>query len=252
MELFSYFNNLSEEMLPCAVQAAQTAIERLCPDARNVLLIPERHTRNTFYLSNVATLVRILRQSGLEVRIGSLADDLTETQVVQGLRRAAGTRFENQFAHVGARQTFASAYHIKVAVRDRQSFWLSSGNWQSSNQPDIDFLDVDADRMHQVIENLVANAIQHSPRDATVRVAAGLFSTGQTGTMRFVVEDEGPGIPEAHLARLFEPFFTRREGGTGLGLSIVQRIVEAHGGRVSIENRSPGAAFAVTLPLREA
>jgi PAS domain S-box-containing protein len=118
--------------------------------------------------------------------------------------------------------------------------------------PDLPSLDVDADRMHQVLENLVANAIQHSPRDATVRVAAGLFSTGQTGAMRFVVEDEGPGIPEAQLTRLFEPFFTRREGGTGLGLSIVQRIVEAHGGRVSIENRSPGAAFAVILPLREA
>lgn len=110
-------------------------------------------------------------------------------------------------------------------------------------------LDVDADRMHQVIENLVANAIQHSPRDATVRVAAGVVSTGQTSKMRFLVEDEGPGIPEAHVARLFEPFFSRREGGTGLGLSIVQRIVEAHGGRVSIENRPAGAAFAVTLPL---
>ncbi len=72
------FNNLSEEMLPCAVQAAQSAIERLCPDARNLLLVPERHTRNQFYLTNVARLVRILRQTGLEVRIGSLADDLHE------------------------------------------------------------------------------------------------------------------------------------------------------------------------------
>ncbi|MGH6624835.1 MAG: glutamate--cysteine ligase [Burkholderiaceae bacterium] len=77
------FNNLSDEMLPCAVQAAQSAIERLCPEARNVLLIPERHTRNTYYLSNVARLVRILRQSGLEVRIGSLADDLSEATSIE-------------------------------------------------------------------------------------------------------------------------------------------------------------------------
>ena len=62
-------------MLPAAVQAAQTAIDRICPDARNLLLIPERHTRNQFYLTNVARLVRILRQTGLEVRLGSLADD---------------------------------------------------------------------------------------------------------------------------------------------------------------------------------
>jgi len=71
------FNNLSEEMLPSAVQAAQAAIEHLCPDARNLLLIPERHTRNVYYLTNVARLARILRASGLEVRIGSLSAEVT-------------------------------------------------------------------------------------------------------------------------------------------------------------------------------
>jgi len=72
------FNNLSDAMLPSAVQAAQSAIEHLCPDARNLVLVPERHTRNQFYLANVARLVRILRQTGLEVRVGSLAEDVTE------------------------------------------------------------------------------------------------------------------------------------------------------------------------------
>jgi glutamate--cysteine ligase len=71
------FNNLSEEMLPSAVQAAQAAIEHLCPDARNLLLIPERHTRNLYYLANVARLARILRATGLEVRIGTLAAEVT-------------------------------------------------------------------------------------------------------------------------------------------------------------------------------
>ena len=74
------------------------------------------------------------------------ADDLTEAKVNTGLRRLAGERFQNAFARVGSGKTFASAYHIKVAVRDRKAFWLSSGNWQSSNQPDIDFLAQDADR----------------------------------------------------------------------------------------------------------
>ena len=73
------------------------------------------------------------------------ADDLTEEKVNTGLRRLAGARFETAFAQVGSGRTFASAYHIKVAVRDKRAFWLSSGNWQSSNQPDIDFLDQDAD-----------------------------------------------------------------------------------------------------------
>ena len=72
------FNNLSEDMLPSAVQAAQSAIERLCPDARNLVLVPERHTRNLYYLANVARLQRILRQTGLEVRIGSLSEEVRE------------------------------------------------------------------------------------------------------------------------------------------------------------------------------
>jgi glutamate--cysteine ligase len=72
------FNNLSEEMLPCAVQAAQSAIDHLCPEARRLVLVPERHTRNLFYLANVARLQRILRQTGLEVRLGSLSDDIRE------------------------------------------------------------------------------------------------------------------------------------------------------------------------------
>lgn len=72
------FNNLSEDMLPSAVQAAQSAIERLCPDARNLVLVPERHTRNLYYLANVARLQRILRQTGLEVRLGSLSEEIRE------------------------------------------------------------------------------------------------------------------------------------------------------------------------------
>ncbi len=76
------FNNLSDDMLPLAVQAAQTAVERFCCDARNLLLIPERHTRNTFYLQNVARLVTILRQTGLNVRLGSLSPEVTEPTTI--------------------------------------------------------------------------------------------------------------------------------------------------------------------------
>lgn len=72
------FNNLSPEMLPLAVQAAMAAIEKICPEARNLLLIPERHTRNTFYLQNVARLASILRQTGLNVRLGSLSEEITK------------------------------------------------------------------------------------------------------------------------------------------------------------------------------
>ncbi len=72
------FNNLNPDFLPLCVLAAQSAIEKICPDARGVLLIPENHTRNMFYLQNVAKLVTILRSAGVNVRIGTLLPEITE------------------------------------------------------------------------------------------------------------------------------------------------------------------------------
>ena len=72
------WTNLTPEMLPLAVQAAMAAIEKICPEARNLLVVPENHTRNTFYLSNVVQLKRIFHQTGLNVRFGSLDPDLKE------------------------------------------------------------------------------------------------------------------------------------------------------------------------------
>ena len=66
------WNNLTQQMLPLAVQAAQAAIEKICPEARNLLVIPENHSRNTFYLANIAQLVRIFHMAGLNVRVGSI------------------------------------------------------------------------------------------------------------------------------------------------------------------------------------
>ena len=71
------WNNLTEDMLPLAVQAAMAAIEKICPEAKNLLLIPEKHTRNTFYLTNVQRLMQIFTQAGLNVRLGTLDDTIT-------------------------------------------------------------------------------------------------------------------------------------------------------------------------------
>ncbi len=72
------WNNLTPEMLPLAVQAAMAAIEKICPEARNLLIVPENHTRNSFYLSNVLQLKRIFNQAGLNVRFGSLSSEIKE------------------------------------------------------------------------------------------------------------------------------------------------------------------------------
>ena len=77
------FNNLNPEFLPLCVQAAMSAVQRICPDTRRFLLIPENHTRNLHYLQNVAVLRRILEGAGFEVRIGSLIPELASPMEVE-------------------------------------------------------------------------------------------------------------------------------------------------------------------------
>ena len=77
------FNNLRPAFQSLCVQAAMAAIEKICPDARNLLLVPENHTRNTFYLQNVARLATIMRQAGLNVRIGTINPAITEPTSIE-------------------------------------------------------------------------------------------------------------------------------------------------------------------------
>ncbi|HET9728629.1 MAG TPA: ATP-binding protein [Acidimicrobiia bacterium] len=115
-------------------------------------------------------------------------------------------------------------------------------------------LQADSERLHQVITNLVENAVRHSPLTATVVVRA--IAQGSGGA-RFEVIDEGPGIPDDEMARVFERFYrsdaarASRDGGAGLGLAIARWIVELHGGEIHVEhNRPHGCRMVVTIPGR--
>lgn len=77
------FNNLNPEFTPLCVQATMIALEKTCPEARRLLLIPENHTRNSFYLQNVAKLAQILRQAGISIRLGSLNPDIRESTTLE-------------------------------------------------------------------------------------------------------------------------------------------------------------------------
>lgn len=72
------FNNLNPEFLSLSVQAAMVAVEKICPEAHRLLIIPENHTRNTYYLRNVLELVTIMKAAGLDVRVGSINPEITE------------------------------------------------------------------------------------------------------------------------------------------------------------------------------
>jgi len=77
------WHNLTPSMLPLAVQAAMAAIEKICPEARNLLIIPENNVRNTFYLSNLAQLRRVFHMAGLNVRIGSISPDVKKATKIE-------------------------------------------------------------------------------------------------------------------------------------------------------------------------
>jgi len=146
--------------------------------------------------------------------------------------------------------TVSAGEPLRLAVRACATLAASKGvELATQVAPALPAVRVDVARLQQVFENLIANAVQHAPPGTRVRLAA-LSTQGEDGpAATFQVEDEGPGILESDLPRLFEPFFSRRKGGTGLGLPIVQRIVEAHGGLVTAANGARGGAlFTVTVP----
>ncbi|MFN7989063.1 MAG: ATP-binding protein [Thermoanaerobaculia bacterium] len=119
---------------------------------------------------------------------------------------------------------------------------------------DLPRVPADGSLLKSSVWNLAQNAIQVMEREGgTLSVSARLSPATPDEGPRLVLtfEDEGPGIDPSHLPRLFEPWFSAKEGGVGLGLAMVKRIVEEHGGRVEAANRdgARGAVFHVRLPL---
>jgi two-component system sensor histidine kinase BaeS len=113
--------------------------------------------------------------------------------------------------------------------------------------PDVN---VDPDRMAQVLDNLLGNAFRYTPAGGEIRLSA---SSGPSG-VRLAVQDSGPGIPAVELPYVFERFYRgdksrqRHEGGSGLGLAIARSIVEAHDGRIWAESEpGQGATFIIEL-----
>jgi two-component system phosphate regulon sensor histidine kinase PhoR len=116
---------------------------------------------------------------------------------------------------------------------------------------DLETLRADPAKLHDALRNLVANAVTYSPERSTIRIDASRAGD----RIVIAVADEGPGIPDGDLSRVFERFYrvdksrARDPGGTGLGLAIVKHLVELQGGDVRAENRPEGGArFTISLP----
>jgi two-component system, NtrC family, sensor histidine kinase HydH len=107
---------------------------------------------------------------------------------------------------------------------------------------------LDAEKIRQALVNLLQNALQASAQGGEVRLSADCDGR----ELKFMVEDQGVGIPAANLERIFHPFFTTKTQGTGLGLAITQRIVREHGGRILVKSvPGNGTQFTLVLPIIE-
>jgi two-component system, NtrC family, sensor histidine kinase HydH len=135
--------------------------------------------------------------------------------------------------------------HRDAAVRAGVSLALADG----SDMDDLDMVDsacLDAEQIARAVDNLVLNAVRHTPAGGHVTLLARRLQD----TLRIEVADDGPGVPLGDRERIFEPFVTGHPAGSGLGLAVVREIAAAHGGRAFLDARDHGACFVIEIPWR--
>ncbi len=186
------------------------------------------------------------RVNKIDVETGHLAQMVNE---LLDLSRIEGGAAELHLDNVDMRAVVLSALDRLRTFAERQGITLAADLPESSDLP---WVRGDAERLEQVLVNLLHNAVKFSPEGSTVEVLAR-----QSGDQVAVeVRDRGVGIPRADIDRVFERFYkvdksrTPGRGGTGLGLSIARHIVEGHGGRIWVESEEgKGSTFTFTVPL---
>ncbi len=190
-----------------------------------------------------------------------VTDAPTRTRHIATLQRETGrmARMVEDLLDLAKHEQKASSFTPRVVAVERifehvrsrfdQQAREAGVTLESRVAPKVDQIFADPDRVEQVISNLVANAIRHTPPDGRVSLAA----EAHAGGCRLSVVDTGEGLPAEHTAHVFDRFYKVEAsraggGGSGLGLSIVKAIAERHGGSVSVESRPGRTAFMVDLP----
>lgn len=216
--------------------------------ARDQLLLDVSHELRS-PLTRMKVALALLPDGDKKQRIAADVAEMeamiTELLELERLRDGRGIRTERQDLLPILREVAESFADRPPGVR------IASA--AAKTPPEI-LLDLDGDRMRIVLRNLVENAIKYSLPDSGA-VEISVAQEARTVIVR--VTDDGPGIPEADLPSLFEPFFrvdrsrSKKSGGYGLGLSICKRILEAHGGGITAANNAGpgrrGACFTLTL-----
>lgn len=147
-------------------------------------------------------------------------------------------------------------------IKDSANFALSGSNvgYELSISDDLWSVEIDEDQMNQVFNNLIINARQAIPEGGTIKITAEniiiereIREYGmqlQSGNhLKISIEDNGVGIPEKHLQKIFDPYFTSKQAGNGLGLATTYSIIKKHGGLITVDSRpGVGTIFYIYLP----
>jgi signal transduction histidine kinase len=239
-QLATAFNNMSAE-LESLERLRRDLVANVSHELRTPISALRAHLENLLdgvEPADPETLQVMLAQSE---RLGRLVDQLLELS-----RLESGELRLNRSAvplHPLVREVLSE---IEVARADR-------GVRMRDDVPDdLPPVVVDPERVHQVLFNLLDNAVRYTPAGGEVTVSAHAAD----GSCEIAVADTGPGIAPEHLPRLFERFYradaarSRGDGGTGIGLAIARSVVEAHGGRIRAESRvGQGSVFTFDLPV---
>lgn len=179
-------------------------------------------------------------QQGIS-RMQRLVDDLATVS------RAEERRLDLRLSPTDPGELVAAA-----AVAATRTFADAGVELRTQVEPELPCVVVDGERIHEVLANLLDNAVRHTPAGGSVTVTA----RGREGGVELEVRDTGVGIAAEHLPRVFERFYrvdagrTRQQGGSGIGLAIARALTEVHHGHIRAESPGPGrgSRFTVTLP----
>jgi two-component system nitrogen regulation sensor histidine kinase GlnL len=192
-----------------------------------------------------------------------------EQQPLLSLIREEGARIQRIVDRFVAFETFfaprtriTNVHVVLDSVIDlAKASFGATARFELLYDPSLPEIEVDPDHLHEAALNLVKNAVEaasNGSRQARVSIStryrAGFRFAGRDlprarGALEISVSDNGPGVPEASVARVFEPFFTTKAGGAGIGLAVVAEIMQAHGGFVVLDNSATGATLRLLFPI---
>ena len=178
-----------------------------------------------------------------------LLDRLTRTivQQVEGMKGMVNAFSE----YARSPQLIPELVNLSSLVDDVAELYLANNTINREVSMELPEIELDADKIRQVLHNLIKNALEASEGgDAVVSIRAAIECEGGRNHLDLRVSDEGNGFPAHILEQVFEPYVTSKPRGTGLGLAIVKRIVEEHGGAVRVENNDKaGASVIMRFPV---